>query len=95
MCSSDLFADHPPPKASGVEFTDPEIVLAESDIISLHCPLTPASRHFIGMEQLKKMKRSAILINTARGDVVDNRALVEALKNKANNESRSANEAAI
>jgi len=75
-----LFADHPPPKASGVEFTDPEIVLAESDIISLHCPLTPASRHFIGMEQLKKMKRSAILINTARGGLVDEHSLKTALE---------------
>ena len=55
-----LFADHPPPKAPDVEFTDPETVLAESDIISLHCPLTPASRNFIGIEQFKKMKRSAI-----------------------------------
>ena len=74
-----LFADHPPPKAPDVEFTDPETVLAESDIISLHCPLTPASRNFIGIEQFKKMKRSAILINTARGGLVDEYALKTAL----------------
>lgn len=75
-----LFADHPPPKAAGVEFTDPETVLAQSDIISLHCPLTPASQNFIGIEQFKKMKRSAILINTARGGLVDEHALKVALE---------------
>ncbi|MFN5445430.1 MAG: D-2-hydroxyacid dehydrogenase [bacterium] len=75
-----LFADHPPPKAADVEFTDPETVLAQSDIISLHCPLTPASRNFIGIEQFKKMKRSAILINTARGGLVDEHALKTALE---------------
>ncbi len=75
-----LFADHPPPKAVDVEFTDPETVLAQSDIISLHCPLTPASRNFIGIEQFKKMKRSAILINTARGGLVDEHALKTALE---------------
>ena len=75
-----LFADHPPPKAPNVEFTDQETVLAQSDIISLHCPLTPASRNFIGIEQFKKMKRSAILINTARGGLVDEHALKTALE---------------
>ena len=75
-----LFADHPPPKAANVEFTDPETVLAQSDIVSLHCPLTPASRNFIGIEQFKKMKRSAILINTARGGLVDEHALKTALE---------------
>jgi glycerate dehydrogenase len=75
-----LFADHPPPKAPDVEFTDPETVLAQSDIISLHCPLTPASRNFIGIEQFKKMKSSAILINTARGGLVDEHALKTALE---------------
>jgi glycerate dehydrogenase len=75
-----LFADHPPPKAANVEFTDPETVLAQSDIISLHCPLTPASRNFIGIEQFKKMKRSAILINTARGGLVDEHALKTAIE---------------
>ena len=75
-----LFADHPPPKAPDVEFTDPETVLAESDIISLHCPLTPTSRHFIGMAQLQQMKRSALLINTSRGGLVDEEALKVALQ---------------
>ena len=75
-----LFADHAPPKATGVDFVPAEQVFAESDIISLHCPLTPASRHFIGMPQLKRMKRSALLINTSRGGLVDEQALKTALE---------------
>lgn len=74
-----LFAAHPH-CAGGVEFTPAEQVLAESDIVTLHCPLTPESRHMIGPEQLAKMKRSAILINTARGGLVDEQALATALK---------------
>jgi glycerate dehydrogenase len=75
-----LFADHAPPKMPNVEFTPMEQVLAESDVISLHCPLTPDSRNMFGLEQFRKMKRSAILINTARGGLVDEQALVTALK---------------
>jgi glycerate dehydrogenase len=75
-----LFADHAPPKAAGVDFVPPEQVFAESDIISLHCPLTPESRHFIGMPQLQQMKRSALLINTSRGGLVDEQALKTALE---------------
>jgi phosphoglycerate dehydrogenase-like enzyme len=57
-------------------------LLTRSDIVTLHLPLTPETRGFIGREQLAKMKRSAILINTARGPVVDQAALVEALEHK-------------
>src|SRR5580704_21005 len=55
-------------------------LLSRSDIVSLHLPLTTETRGFIGREQLARMKRSAILINTARGPVVDQSALVEALE---------------
>jgi glycerate dehydrogenase len=75
-----LFADHPPPKAEGVVFTPFDEVLAASDVISLHVPLTAATRNMIGIEQFRGMKRTAILINTARGGLVDERALVQALK---------------
>ena len=54
--------------------------LAEADIVSLHVPLTPETRHLIGAEALSAMRRSAILVNTARGPIVDERALVEALR---------------
>jgi lactate dehydrogenase-like 2-hydroxyacid dehydrogenase len=56
-----------------------EEVLARSDFVSLHCPATPETRHLINAERLKQMKRSAILVNTARGDVVDEKALIQAL----------------
>ena len=74
-----LFADHAPPKVEGVEFTPFDQVLSTSDVISLHVPLTPDTRNLIGMKELRKMKRTAILINTSRGGLVDERALVEAL----------------
>ena len=74
-----LFADHAPPKVEGVEFTPFEQVLAESDVLSLHCPLTPATRNLIGIEQFRRMKRNALLINTARGGLVDEAALIQAL----------------
>lgn len=75
-----LFADHAPPKAPGVTFTAADEVLARADVISLHLPLTQETRNFIGAAQLAKMKRNALLINTARGGLVDERALVEALR---------------
>jgi glycerate dehydrogenase len=75
-----LFADHPPPKAAGVEFTDPNELIERSDIISLHCPLTESSKNFIGLDEFKRMKNTAILINTARGGLVNEKDLVIALK---------------
>jgi lactate dehydrogenase-like 2-hydroxyacid dehydrogenase len=54
-------------------------VLEEADFISLHCPATPETRHLMNRERLARMRRSAYLINTARGDVVDESALVQAL----------------
>jgi len=77
-----LFADHEPPKVAGVEFTPFEQVLAESDVISLHCPLTPATRGLIDLKAMRRMKRNALLINTARGGLVDEEALIQALDEK-------------
>jgi glycerate dehydrogenase len=74
-----LFADHAPPKAPGVAFTPFDEVLAQSDVVSLHLPLTAATRNMIGIEQLRRMRRTAILINTARGGLVDEQALAQAL----------------
>jgi glycerate dehydrogenase len=54
-------------------------LLAEADVISLHCPLTDETRKLFGAPEFKAMKRSAILINTARGGLVDSRALADAL----------------
>lgn len=74
-----LFADHAPPKLEGLDFTPVEQVLAESDVLSLHLPLTASTRDMIGIEQFRRMKRSALLINTARGGLVNEAALIQAL----------------
>ncbi len=69
-------------KALGVKFVDLDTLLAESDIVTLHVPLTPETEHMIGTRELAKMKHTAILINTARGKVVDEAALIKALREK-------------
>jgi D-lactate dehydrogenase len=66
--------------ALGVAYVDLAELLARSDIVSLHCPLTPQTRHLIDGSALTRMKRGAMLINTSRGAVVDTRAVIAALK---------------
>lgn len=61
------------------EQVDKETLLAQSDFLSLHCPLSDISKNFIDADALKKMKKTAILVNVARGKVVDNTALYHAL----------------
>jgi len=75
-----VFADHPLRVGENLEYQPLPRLLADSDVLTLHCPLLPATRHMIGEEQLRAMKRSAILINTARGGLVDERALIRALE---------------
>ncbi len=67
-------------KTLGVEYRSLDEVLSESDIVTIHVPLTKETYHMINEERLKKMKRTAILINTARGAVIDTNALVKALR---------------
>jgi lactate dehydrogenase-like 2-hydroxyacid dehydrogenase len=69
-------------KETNAKFVDKDTLLREADFVSLHVPLTPATRHMIGERELGLMKKTAILINTARGPVVDEKALVQALKEK-------------
>ena len=76
---------HPSPEraqALGVKFVDIDTLLSESDIVTLHVPLTPETEHMISTQELTKMKSTAILINTARGNVIDEAALIEALREK-------------
>ncbi|HEU4682807.1 MAG TPA: D-glycerate dehydrogenase [Gemmatimonadales bacterium] len=75
----------PPPSEAAALGAEPrptlEQVLEEADFVSLHCPATPETRHLMNRDRLARMRRSAFLVNTARGDVVEESALVEALKN--------------
>jgi D-lactate dehydrogenase len=69
-----------PNSALGATYVPLDELLRRSDILSLHCPLTPKTRHMIGAESLAKMKPTAMLINTSRGALVDSEALLEALQ---------------
>ncbi len=71
---------NPACQALGMRYVDMPELLASSDVVSLHCPLTPQTHHLIDSAALARMKPGAILINTSRGGVVDARALVVALK---------------
>ncbi|WP_299989197.1 2-hydroxyacid dehydrogenase [uncultured Pontibacter sp.] len=64
----------------GIEFTDLSSIYANSDIISLHCPLTPQTHHIISKETITQMKPGVMLINTSRGALVDTKAVISALK---------------
>jgi D-3-phosphoglycerate dehydrogenase len=76
----DPYTDEDVIRANGAEKVDLDTLLSEADFISIHAPLTTATRHLINAAALKKMKKSAILINTSRGAIIDEDALVEALK---------------
>ena len=75
-----VFLDHPQRMGEDLEYQPLPRLLAESDVLTLHCPLLPDTRNMIGEAQLRAMKRTAILINTARGGLVDEGALVRALQ---------------
>jgi glyoxylate reductase len=76
------YAAKRPMDLPGAEFLPLDRLLAISDIVSLHCPLTTETRHLIDQRALAKMKRTAYLINTSRGPVVDEAALAWALKQR-------------
>ena len=66
----------------GLRYADLPTLLAQSDIISIHCPLTPETKHLVNEQTIQLMKPGTMLINTARGAIVDASAVIEALKKK-------------
>jgi D-lactate dehydrogenase len=79
-----LLAYDPYPNAEcqslGVRYTSLEAIYQQSDIITLHCPLTPESHHLINVQSISQMKPNVMLINTSRGGVVDTCAVIDGLK---------------
>jgi len=76
----DLYPDEKFAESIGAKYVDRDTLYAESDVISLHCPLTPENRYMINDESIALMKKNVILLNTGRGGLIDSRALVNALK---------------
>ena len=69
-----------PEERDAVEFRELPHLLADSDVVTLHCPLTPQTRHLVDDDALARMRPTALLVNTARGGIVDTDALVRALQ---------------
>ncbi len=78
----DPYVDQTLAKEAGIELVDLPRLLRESDYISLHPLLNQETRHMIGEKEFNQMKKSAFLINTARGPVIDEKALIKALQDK-------------
>lgn len=75
-------APNPECEKIGVRYTALEELFAESDIITLHCPLTPETHHLIDDKALERMKPGVVLINTSRGGLIDTRAIIKGLKSQ-------------
>jgi len=76
----DLFPNHEWARQAGVEYAEVSVLLRDSDVISLHTPLTAETRYIIRADTIKLMRRGSILINVSRGALVDTKALIQALK---------------
>ena len=70
------------PNLDGVEYVDMDTLLKRSDLISLHCPLTPSTRHIINAKSIDKMKKGVFIVNTSRGALIDSEALLYGLLNE-------------
>jgi D-3-phosphoglycerate dehydrogenase len=82
ILANDIELDADFGRRSGLQWTDKQTIFREADVISLHVPLTRDTRHLIGAAELAMMKPNAILINTARGEIVDETALINALRSR-------------
>jgi D-3-phosphoglycerate dehydrogenase len=78
----DKFRNEALEREIGVKYADLEQLLAESDIVTIHAVLTSETKKMIGVKQLQIMKKTAFLINTARNEIIDEKALIKALKEK-------------
>ena len=75
-----LAYDRFPAENSGIDYVSLDELLARSDVISLHCPLTDETRHIIGADAIGKMKKGVVIVNTSRGALIDAEALLEGIK---------------
>ncbi|RPJ37073.1 MAG: hydroxyacid dehydrogenase [Deltaproteobacteria bacterium] len=80
ILAHDIKIERAPGETPGIRFVPLDELLAEGDFITLHCDLNPGSKGIIGAEELSLMKKTAYLINTARGGLIDENALYEALR---------------
>jgi len=78
----DIFPNEEYAKEHNVKYTDLDTLYKNSDVISLHCPLTPETKYIIDYDAVKKMKKGVMLINTSRGQLVNTEAVIEGLKDK-------------
>ena len=77
-----LAYDKFPAKDSGLDYVELDTLLRESDVISLHCPLTPDTRHILNRDAFSKMKKGVFILNTSRGALIDSEALLDALNSR-------------
>lgn len=77
-----LAYDKFPAKDSGLDYVELDTLLQESDVISLHCPLTPDTRHILNRDAFSKMKKGVFILNTSRGALIDSEALLDALNSR-------------
>lgn len=77
-----LAYDKFPAKDSGMEYVTLDELIEQSDVISLHCPLTEETRHMINEDSIARMKKGVTIINTSRGGLIDTSALINGLRNK-------------
>lgn len=82
LLAYDVEMNHEFAKKAGVQYVDLETLLQESDYVTLHVPLMPQTEYMIGEREFGLMKPTAVLVNTARGEIVDEAALTKALKEK-------------
>lgn len=77
-----LAYDPYPDKTADIEYVSLERLFSESDIISLHCPLTPQTEYIINAESIEKMKKGVVIINTSRGTLIDTDSLIAGIKSR-------------